>query len=61
MWGVKTYDWLNNENRVIVGQAVITDLEVGKELAGFDSSNSLLSKIEALIIVKESSKNSIHQ
>jgi len=52
MWGVKTYDWLNNENRVIVGQAVITDLEVGKELAGFDSSNSLLSKIEALIIVK---------
>jgi hypothetical protein len=52
MWGIKTYDWLNNENRVIVGQAVITDLEVGKELAGFDSNHSLLSKIEALVIIK---------
>ncbi len=52
MWGIKTADWLNNEGRVIVGKAIISDLEVGKELDGYDSSRSLLNKIEAMVIVE---------
>ncbi len=52
MWGIKTADWFNNEGRVIVGKAIISDLEVGKELDGYDSSRSLLNKIEAMVIVE---------
>lgn len=52
MWGIKTTDWLNNEGRVIVGKATISTLEVGKELAGFDTNRSLLHKIEAMVIVE---------
>lgn len=52
MWGIKTTDWLNNEGRVIVGKATISTLEVGKELADFDTNRSLLHKIEAMVIIE---------
>lgn len=52
MWGIKTIDWLHNEESVIVGKAAITSLEVGKELKNFDENRSLLNKIEAMIIIE---------
>ena len=52
MWGIKTTNWLNNEERVILGKALISTLEVGKELTGFDKNRSLLNKVEAMVIVE---------
>ena len=52
MWGIKTIDWLHNEKSVIVGNAAITRLEVGKELKNFYENRSLLNKIEAMIIIE---------
>ena len=58
IWGVKTRDLMGHEGRKIIGQAVITTLEPGKELRDIDSpAGSLLYGIAAMnILVPGNSK-----
>lgn len=52
IWGVRTTDLKGREGRKIIGQAVITTLEPGKELSNIDSSTgSLLDNIAAMNII----------
>jgi len=52
IWGIRTKDLNGREGRKIIGQAVITTLEPGKELGNIDSSTgSLLENIAAMNIL----------
>ncbi|HLZ20104.1 MAG TPA: SH3 domain-containing protein [Smithellaceae bacterium] len=52
IWGIRTTDLNGREGRKIIGQAVITTLEPGKELSNVDSSaGSLLDNIAAMNIL----------
>jgi len=50
MWGVKTFTEAG-EGRAVVGRTVISTLEIGKEIKGYDSSYSLLSRLKSMNIV----------
>ncbi len=52
MWGIKTFKE-DGEGRVIVGKTVISTLEIGKEIEGFDNDYSLLSKLKSMNIITE--------
>lgn len=52
LWGIKTKDFLGNEGRNVVGKAVISTLDIGKELPSYDANNSILHKIEGIVIIK---------
>lgn len=45
VWGIRTKDWMGKEGRHIIGKAVITTLEPGKELSDFDRDGNLLKRI----------------
>jgi len=49
VWGVKTKNIFGKEGRKVVGKAVITTLNMGEELSGFDESKSLLSRVIGLV------------
>jgi len=52
IWGIRTVDLKGREGRKIIGQAVITTLEPGKELRDMDSATgSLLNGIAAMNIL----------
>ena len=52
IWGIRTKDLQGREGRKIIGQAVITGLKPGQELADVDSSaGSLLDNIAAMNIL----------
>lgn len=50
IWGIRTIDATGKKGRVIVGKAVISTLELGRELENFDSSNMLLSTLVSMNI-----------
>lgn len=51
-WGVRTKDLQGREGRKIIGQAVITTLEPGKELRDIDNkSGSLLNHVAAMSVL----------
>jgi hypothetical protein len=52
LWGIKTKDFLGNEGRNVVGKAVISTLDIGKELPSYDPNNAILHKIEGIVIIK---------
>lgn len=52
MWGVRTSYGCCKEGRAIVGKAVISTLEIGKELKHFDPQHALLSKIEGMVVIE---------
>ncbi len=53
IWGVRVRDRLGQSQKVIIGRTVITDLEPGKSLPGFDLTQSLLSRIEGMTFLGE--------
>ena len=52
VWGIRTKDLAGREGRKIIGQAVITTLQPGRELRDIDSAaGSLLDNIAAMNIL----------
>ena len=56
VWGVPVYDFFV-ESRYVIGQAVITTLEPGKELWGFIPKKSILNRLEKMVILDEKPAN----
>lgn len=54
IWGIRTIDSAGKKGRVIVGKAVISTLELGKEVENFDANNMLLSKLVSMNIFTHS-------
>lgn len=52
LWGIKT-ETDGEEGRVIVGKTVISTLNIGTELEGYDSQNNLLAKLESMNIITQ--------
>jgi hypothetical protein len=52
IWGIKT-EKEGREGRVIVGRTVISSLNIGKELEGYDEGNSLLANLESMNIITQ--------
>lgn len=53
VWGVKTLESNGEEGRFVIGRAVITTLEPGRELPNFVRENNILAKIEGMVIVNK--------
>ena len=53
IWAVRVRDPQGQVQKVVIGRAVITDLEPGKSLPDFDSSQSLLNRIEGMTFLGE--------
>ncbi|WP_404317666.1 SH3 domain-containing protein [Malaciobacter canalis] len=53
VWGVKTRVFLNKKGRNIIGKNIISSLEFGKELETYDDTNTVLDKIEGIIVLDE--------
>ncbi|WP_419764935.1 MAG: SH3 domain-containing protein [Arcobacter sp.] len=56
VWGVKTKDFFGNDGRKIVGKAVITTLNMGEDISGFDEKRSLASRLLGIINVTQKKK-----
>jgi hypothetical protein len=52
IWGIKT-EKDGREGRVIVGKTVISSLNIGRELEGYDRDNSLLANLESMNIITQ--------
>lgn len=50
IWGIRTLDTSGKKGRVIIGKAVISTLELGKEVQNFDTNNMLLTKLVSMNI-----------
>jgi hypothetical protein len=50
IWGIRTIDGNGKKGRVIVGKAVISTLQLGKEVENYDVNNMLLSKLVSMNI-----------
>lgn len=50
IWGIRTIDATGKKGRVIVGKAVITTLQLGREVENFDTNNMLLSTLVSMNI-----------
>lgn len=50
IWGIRTIDATGKKGRVIVGKAVITTLQLGREVENFDSNNMLLNTLVSMNI-----------
>ncbi len=50
IWGIRTIDATGKKGRVIVGKAVITTLQLGREVENFDLNNMLLSTLVSMNI-----------
>jgi len=53
IWAVRVRDPQGRTQKVIIGRTVITDLEPGKSLPDFDSTQSLLTRIEGMTFLGE--------
>ena len=51
IWSIKLQNNEGKEYRHIIGKTSITTLEPAKELKDFNSETSLLSKIQAIVIL----------
>lgn len=51
LWSIRLKDKNNQEFRYIIGKAVVTTLEPGIELEGFDSDSNLLGKVAGITIL----------
>jgi hypothetical protein len=49
-WGVRTIDKEGNKGRAIIGKAIISTLELGAELDGYDQEKKLLNRVESMNI-----------
>ena len=56
VWGVKTLEDNGEAGRFIIGRAVITTLEPGRELPNYVVAKNILAKIEGMVLVSQ--KNS---
>ncbi|MDP1784309.1 MAG: SH3 domain-containing protein [Sulfuricurvum sp.] len=54
IWGIRTIDSTGKKGRVIIGKAVITTLELGREVENFDVDNMLLSTLVSMNIFTHS-------
>lgn len=50
IWGIRTIDALGKKGRIIIGKAVITTLQLGREVENFDTNNMLLSTLISMNI-----------
>lgn len=50
IWGIRTKDKTGIKGRVVVGRAVVSTLELGKEVENFDADSMLLSTITSMNI-----------
>ena len=50
MWGIKTLNDNDQEGRIIVGKVVISTLDIGSELEGYDYNSSLLPRLDRMNI-----------
>lgn len=50
IWGIRTIDAVGKKGRVIIGKAVITTLQLGREVENFDTNNMLLSTLVSMNI-----------
>jgi len=53
VWGVKTKSLFGKDGRKVVGKAVITSLNMGEEVNGFDEKRSLASRLLGIVNVNE--------
>lgn len=53
VWGVKTKDFFGNDGRKVVGKAVITTLNMGEEVNGFDDERGLASRLLGIVNVTQ--------
>ena len=53
VWGVKTLQNNGEDGRFIIGRAVITTLEPGRELPNFVREKNILAKVEGMVIVNK--------
>ncbi len=51
IWGLKLNTLLNKEYRHIIGKATVTTLEPARFLKDFDEKNSILSKVEGIVLL----------
>jgi uncharacterized protein YcfL len=51
IWGIRTSDATGKKGRVVVGKAVISSLELGREVKDFDSTSMLLTTLESMNII----------
>ncbi|MFA7084855.1 MAG: SH3 domain-containing protein [Arcobacteraceae bacterium] len=52
IWSIKTKSSFGEEQRTIIGKAIISHLDVGKELENYQESSSILNRIESMAIIK---------
>ena len=57
VWGVKTLEDDGEYGRFIIGRAVITTLEPGRELPNYVEEKNILSKIEGIVILNQNTPN----
>lgn len=50
MWGIRTIDSTGKKGKIVVGKAVITTLELGKEIENFDTKSMLVSTLVSMNI-----------
>ncbi|QOG11561.1 SH3 domain-containing protein [Arcobacter sp. FWKO B] len=53
MWGIRTKQKDGSSGRFIVGQSVVSTLDIGSELPNFDSDNSMLSRILSITLLAQ--------
>lgn len=53
VWGVKTKNFFGKDGRQVVGKAVITSLNMGEEVNGFDENRSLASRLIGIVNVNQ--------
>ncbi len=57
VWGIKTLEKDGEYGRFIIGRAVITTLNPGKELPNFVREKNILAKIEGMVLVNQTKPN----
>lgn len=56
MWGIARYNILAQIEKTIIGKAVITSLEPGKEILGYAKNKSILKRVTTLINLDQRAK-----
>lgn len=50
IWGVKTKDG-DKDGRIVIGKTVISTLDIGADVSGYDTESNMLEKIESMNII----------
>ena len=51
IWGIRTKDFWGHEGRKVIGKAVITTLQPGRDLPNFDPEGDLLKRVEGITLL----------